>query len=597
MSTTRIFATAALQSELSLTNVSAKDQQQREHLAEQLRSFPSDALQYIRYFQTQIGCLNRCSFCSQSAGTSLWNMSRSDLANLIAALKTVGLELAFKDGTICDKPLNASTGTFSQEFSMPEYGLIGNKRADRPGVVYCYLDNDPASYPYLDDLIKWLYEDLGVKTRIATVGYSRLNQQITAMHSNISKNLAHCIAGFRLSISPYTYGWTQAAENIGSTSRNEFELDVAQLMSVYKNIFLSNKNGRKTSSIELRFRPLVIKSSVNIHQLNKRIIIQAGPYLIVQKNEAELKYASITDSKSRELNLSSQGEPFWLIYRKEKIVSQEFKNLISATDLSFKTNIISPLTTVLVHKFKNEDGDYYGINAERKNGRVTAKYFYPKTELRPNSGYIDGERYLLNLIIDANEKNANKTWHDIGELFIQLNAQAEFLRNDDTDASNYINNEIIPVVKSYVRMLRLANYPPAAFFDKNITVETGHICNLGRAYHEYKSIASREDLPLTPNNERAFSELEATEEQAWRVAISPVKLGFRLTKNALGKRNVYTDMPSILLERSDLSMTAKSEETSRERLFLSAEVIERISIKDSLSFPVIPGHIDHLYKK
>ena len=127
---------AALQSEASLQSLPAIELRRRKELVAQLRALTRDALQTMRHFQTQVGCLNRCSFCSQSAGTTLWNMSRQDLANLVAALKTVGLEWAREDGEVCAAPLN-SNGVFSEDLDMPAYGLIGNKRNDRPGVIYC----------------------------------------------------------------------------------------------------------------------------------------------------------------------------------------------------------------------------------------------------------------------------------------------------------------------------------------------------------------------------------------------------------------------------------------------------------------------------
>lgn len=157
---------AVLQSEGTLLCLSMEDQHRRKELVEQLRALPREALQTMRHFQTQVGCLNRCSFCSQSAGTTLWNMSRQDLANIVAALKTVSLEWARDDGEVCADPLDTS-GVFSPQFVMPKHGLIGNKRNDRPGVIYCYLDNDPAAYPHLDEMVKWLHEDLGVQVRIA----------------------------------------------------------------------------------------------------------------------------------------------------------------------------------------------------------------------------------------------------------------------------------------------------------------------------------------------------------------------------------------------------------------------------------------------
>lgn len=582
---------AALQSEGTWLSVATEDHSRRLELVAQLRALPRETLQHLRHFQTQVGCLNRCSFCSQSAGTTLWNMSRRDLANLVAAIKTVALEWAREASEVCAEPLNGA-GVFALEFAMPTHGLIGNKRNDRPGVIYCYLDNDPAAYPHLDDLVQWLHEDLGVQVRIATVGYSRLNPKIQAMHERISSNLMSGIAGLRLSFSPYTYGWTQGAERVGAATRDDFEHDVAVMLKTYRGTFLSERKGRKGACVELRFRPLVVNGEVEVSELQGHRLLRAGPYLVVQKaTHQALEFASITDAKNHSTELSQPGEPCWLIYGNEDIIQEQMVTLI--TSLTLGTSLPSTLRCreALLHRLQNEDGEYFAVDAERRTHGITAKYFYPKTERRPGAGYIDGERYLLNLLIHAKATCQNKTWDDVDRIIASLCEHASNLNEYDPQAATYICEQVIEVVKSYVRVLHLADYPASAFFDKDLSVDTGHICNLGRAYHEYKAIASRPDLPLTPNHERAFGltgEL-AEEGQAWRLAIAPV-IGASSTSSARGERNTYRDSPSILVERLDLAMTATPQGQSKERFFLKTESIERITIRDALSFPVIPGH-------
>jgi len=514
-------------------------------------------------------------------------MRRRDLANLIAALKTVGLEWASKDNSVCAEPLS-TIGIFSHSFVMPTHGLIGNKRKDRPGVIYCYLDNDPAAYPHLDDMIQWLHDDLGVKVRIATVGYSRHNPAIQAMHERISNGLMTGIAGLRLSFSPYTYGWTHAAERIGAATRDDFEKDSANLLTTYKKTFLSAQKGRKGACVELRFRPLVVAKKVRIYEFDEHLIIRAGLYLVVQKSTGnKLQTSTITDAKKHSTELSNQGEPCWLIYGATQdddlLIASLLRDNVLPAGLKCKDS--------LLHKLQNEDGEYFVVDATRQSNGITAKYFYPKTAKRPSSGFIDGERYLLNLLIQAKITGKNQTWSDVENVINALHQRANLLDAQDALVATYIREQIIELVKSYVRVLHLADFPATAFFDKDISVETGHICNLGRAFHEYKSIASRPDLPLTPHHERAFGlngEL-AEEGQAWRLAVSPY--GTSLSVSACGERNVYRESPSILMERLDLTMTATPEGQSMERYFLDIEDVERITIRDAKSFPVIPGHL------
>lgn len=67
---------AALESEGGINTVSVEDQHARLKLVQSLRALPKDALLTMRHFQPQVGCLNRCSFCSQSAGSTLWHLPR-----------------------------------------------------------------------------------------------------------------------------------------------------------------------------------------------------------------------------------------------------------------------------------------------------------------------------------------------------------------------------------------------------------------------------------------------------------------------------------------------------------------------------------------
>jgi len=588
---------AALQSEGSWQDVSTEDRQRRSELAQQLRALPREALQNLRHFQTQVGCLNRCSFCSQSAGTTLWNMSRRDLANLVAAIKVVALEWAVDAREACEDPLN-SAGVFAEAFVMPTHGLIGNRRADRPGVIYCYLDNDPAAYPHLDDLIQWLHEDLGVQVRIATVGYSRHNPAIQAMHQRISSTLMSGVAGLRLSFSPYTHGWTRAAERMGAATRDEFEHDIANMLHTYRSTFLSPRKGRKGACVELRFRPLVVPSDVQVLEVDGRTVLRSGPYLVVQKSiHQPLNIASIIDARSHGTELSLPGEICWLVYGQEQILDEEMEALIGSLVQGTSLPQAVSYRDAILHRLQNADGDYFAVDAERHLSVVKAKYFYPKTHQRPGAGYIDGERYLLNLLVEAKTTCRNQSWADAERIVCSLHDLAEQLNNHDSRAATYIREEVIEVLQSYIRILNLAGLPASAFFDKELSVDTGHICNLGRAYREYKAIASRPDLPLTPNHERAFGLIGelAEEGEAWRLAISPV-LGETSPNSARGERNSYRAAPSILMERLDLAMTATPEGQSRERFFLRTESIERISIQDARAFPLTPGHISGVHK-
>lgn len=579
---------AALESEGSIAKVSVDNQSIRADLVGELRKLPADALSNIRHFQTQVGCLNRCGFCSQGAAKTLWNMPRQALANLISALKTVCLEHAVNRGLIVGSPLDGNH-VFSPEFVMPALGLLGDQRKDRPGVIYCYLDNDPAAYPHLDDMIQWLNEDLGVRVRIATVGYSRRNVTIQQMHTRISENLQDGIAGLRLSFSPYTYGWTLMAEERGEASRDEFEQDTAALLSTYRSLFVSRK-GRKGACTELRFRPLIYTTPVQVYAIDGRLTIRCNSYLIIQAEPEELPIANITDAKSHSNDLDVIGSRCYVLRAEPEFLESHAsglaKAIISGTTLPTQ---VYDFYQGLLHRLRNDDGEYFSVDAERIQKGVFSKFFYPLVGNRPKAGMIDGERYHLNAMMDARLKGQCSSWDDVESLLNGLLEKATSLEVIDAGVAKYIRNEVVDLLRSYVRVLKLADYPSTAYFDKEQSVDTGHICNLGRAYSEYKTIASRPDLPLTPKHERAFGPTGELAEEgiAWRLAVTPQDNA----KNACGERNTYQEHPSILIEKLDLAMTATSSGQSQASYFIRTQPTQKITLRDSMQFPVIPGHL------
>lgn len=583
---------AVLESEGSQASVSPSDLRRRAELVHALQALPREALTSVRHFQTQVGCLNRCTFCSQSAGTTIWNLPRQELANLIAALKVVACELAASQQLI-DEGGITHEGVFSDSFVMPKHGLIGYERNDRPGVIYCYLDNDPAVYPHLDDLIRWMHDDLGVSVRIATVGFSRRNIELVEMHHRISEGLLSHIAGIRLSFSPYTFGWTTAAQRAKAASRSEFEQDIGHFLATYKNAFLSDLKGRKGASVEIRFRPLVVQADVETEFSNGRLALRAGPYLVLSKEtNASTRIAALADARDHAIKLSGGDQPCWVVHGLAATLEAEKDKIVGALIAGKDVGHGLKVTDATLHCLENEDGIYYGINAERQPSGIFAKFFYPKSERRPGSGYIDGERYFLNELLLAHASRENKTWEDAHALVWRIAKKAGKLEGLDPRGARYIVEEVIELIESYLRTLQLAGYPASAFFDKDVTVDTGHICNLGRAYHEYKAIASRPDLPLTPNHERAFGltgEL-AHEGLAWRIAVQPYG-DVSAAVASRGVRNLVAQEPSLLVEKLDLSMTATPIGQSRERFSINIPTIHRITERDTRHFPLIPGHL------
>lgn len=55
-----------------LSEVASEDIQQRLYLAEQFGQLPPEIFARLKHLQPQVGCFNRCAFCSQLAGRDVW---------------------------------------------------------------------------------------------------------------------------------------------------------------------------------------------------------------------------------------------------------------------------------------------------------------------------------------------------------------------------------------------------------------------------------------------------------------------------------------------------------------------------------------------
>lgn len=539
-------------------------------LYKQFKSIPQEVFSRLRHFQPQSGCFNKCSFCSQGAKSSIIEFSMENLINIIAVIKAVCLERVFSPEQL-SKIVNFDTGHLKNPDVVRNTPLVANGREDKYGVIYCYLDNDPAIYSNIDEFARLLYDNLGVKTRIATVGFSRHNHAISRAFSNLSSTLRHCVAGVRLSISPYTYGWTEAGMRAGVTHRDEFEQDLVHFFTTFKGV-------GSLFSAELRFRPMIEIGELALTTYSGLHILAFKNFLYISDCALDnLPIASISDGFDHALKMDTPGL---------EVIQLEVDGTLENTVNQYLHGDLFGIPCLL-HRLQNDDGIYFGINVERtSNGKCYAKFFYPKTLSRPNSGHIDGERYLLNAMIDTKSKKEHINWKDIDELILCLKNRAETLTVEFGFSSNYIINDIIPLVESYARVLKLAGYAASAFLDKELTVDTGQICNLGRAFHEYKSLASRQDLPMTPNHERAFGKKGDLANEGTVFRLAP---GVRQRISSTSGRTNLTEH-EFIIEELDLSSTSSENGQSRQRFTFNLSG-NFIRIMKQLEGPVIIGQI------
>lgn len=52
-------------------------------IVDALTSLPDEAITRMQYLQPEIGCFNSCGFCSQEAGTYVWQLTEDSLRELM----------------------------------------------------------------------------------------------------------------------------------------------------------------------------------------------------------------------------------------------------------------------------------------------------------------------------------------------------------------------------------------------------------------------------------------------------------------------------------------------------------------------------------
>lgn len=497
-----------LESEGAKAKISREDLQVREEIAEKFRAYGSNKIRYMRNFMPQIGCPNRCAFCSQNSAKTIVRMSDRSLKNVVSAIKTVVAEMSAEVDSPASDSLNKS--------------LIGNRPDGGKSAVYPYLDTDIGSYPNLYNYVKYLKEDLKVPIIISTVGYSRLNKHLQAMHEHIVKDFPESIASITFSITPYTYGWTEAAELSGLCSRKDYNLDMANAIKTYAPLLAILGPGRKTFCIALRFKPEVFTAQGQMDEgyISGHHFVHIGPHLIVGLVKGRgPKISRVIGIRKRKPVFNRKPLPYLLATSDSLLKNNVWKrtaiNLIKASNPLSCGSPRMRIKKVEVYKCKNTDGPYYAIDPTFKhNGHFEALHIYPRTKSRKVSGYNNAERSLLNEILRYKRKHGmhrreefpSATWGDVDSVQRQLYSRAEKVGLYDSFHKNHIIKEIIPLVSSYIEILKQSGLSPGLFFHPHFTDDTGQITNRGRAIIEFHGLAGTFDAFMTPNEERTFDE-------------------------------------------------------------------------------------------
>ncbi len=520
--------------------VSQEDYEIRNKLYTEFMELPENFVSKMRHLQPQVGCFNNCSFCSKFSVCKSEYWSLQSLRNIICALKYT-----------------------SRNYTNDDVLLAWDRREHRIGVVFPYLNNDIAAYPYLDQFISLCYRELGTRTRISTVGFSRHNKVLNDMHKRICKEGLICaLGGVRLSISQYGRVWEEQGKN---NSLDEYCKDIANFLSIYKLYYDKFGSGSRKMCCELRFNPLVENAKVIETFYNGKYVIATANYLYISKDEnIKFEETYIDDPYNHSLSFTTDGIKF-NEYNLDFMVKNE-NELIHYLD----DNKIEPIKEVEVYLFKNKDGIYYSIDPKLTPEGNFSIQIYPETEIRTKSGYIVTERFFLNALYNFKKRRdltlkdlvRDSSFDDCYEVVNILKEYSKYYHEiGKEEKSVYIIEHIVPLIEVYIKAIQEADYSSDVFFDKNFTIDTGMICNLGRAINLFKGITKFVNEPLTPIHERNYGRHCSTMKQENYVWL----LGCDFNNN-------------VLIEKLDL--------------FNTASVEGQVSIKKKIEIPNFNVKID-----
>ncbi len=490
-----------LSDEVQITD---EDYQIRKDLTDEFLKLPIDFLSKMRHFQPQIGCPNMCSFCSKFSHKRIEYWNDKTLRNVIASLKYTAFHYRR------EKPL-----------------LVWDRNEHRTGVVFPYLDNDIGNYYYLDEYIYLMYKELGVKTRISTVSYSHFNRSLNLMHERINHEpLIDYLAGVRLSLAPYGRVWECCSPE--QYSMDEYCRDISNFLKIYRPYYEKYGAGNRRMCVEIRYEPLVENCPVYKFNCQNHFVLVCNNYMFYSVDENIcFSVANIKDEEIHSIELTEEPVKFYQIDISSSCTSMKVAKQL-AEDLCFDDLIYKNI--VDVYLFENSDGIYYAINPKLTPIGNYGLNIYPHTNRRNISGYIVTERFLLNAMAEQKQKYglslrdkfSTASWDDVKETICicKMNAQ-KYLVKGKLEKATYIMKNVIPIIEIYSKALKDANYEPSCFFDREFTIDTGIICNLGRALSKFKGITKNFNEPLTPNHERNYGKYRSMmkkENYAWRLS-------------------------------------------------------------------------------
>lgn len=450
--------------------------------------FPKESLEKLSVWQPAVGCLNRCGFCSQEAG----------------------MLLRMLDGT----SIRTIAGAF--RYALNFWGLtsVSTKRRYKPGIIFPYLDNDIGSYPYLLDYLV-AAESLGMKVRISTIGWSRKNIQLNEMHRKIVLKYNSMLAGVRFSLTSYSAGWCN--------NREEFIKEFINSLCTYRSLLgLNGPEGTSGVCIDIDFKPDIVNEEVGVEEILGFKIISSNTYHMIISSDV--------------IPIKTSQDAFLIIGNVNGI---EAVRMVKRWWNSFDMQPQKESLFVQKGKFsqlENNDGVYYGFYPVDSYHPTDGVFFFLPTENR-KGGVFDArwplrefESYLKNKVGKlVSYTDAKKLCEKYIEDVITLHRH------------EYLKKSFEPMFFALCQILESIDLPPCTLFNPLIIRDRGMIRNSGRAFYQFRQIASGPNIMVVPDPVLCSENVD----EVWRI--------FPAKHYPIQKQEIYMGRKSLVtsLEEND----------------------------------------------
>ena len=422
--------------------INEQERKKRYQLAELcMENLPKDIYGNISVIQPAVGCLNRCSFCSQEAGVTLRMLDGASIRTLIGALK-----IALK-----------KNGFLS----------ISQNKKYKPNLIFPYLDNDIGSYPYLKDYLIGI-SSIGGKTRISTIGWSRKNTELNEMHREIVEKYKDFLCGIRLSLTMFSASW--------NLNYSDYIEDFSNSLNIYKPLLGAKSNNEVVGTrIDIDFKPDVYEGKVDCHVLETYIVITSEYYTLVLVND----------------DVKDDVYEAYQTYRRLKLT--EIESLVR----NFDENNSASLEKGKAKIIYNEDGGYYAFYSDSSKDSTDGVFYFPTSKVI-RGGVLNAVWPFREIVEECGfdekyEGNAKK-------LLLRCTEYIDDIERLSRRRANYFRRFVYPIINALCYAFEKADIPIGKIFDKTIVRDRGIIRNSGRAHCFFRGIASKPNVMVTPDS-------------------------------------------------------------------------------------------------